>query len=388
VSCAELRCVFGSLTIFVSKFDKQGGNVIDDHAHPFALAGGSLDLAALSLDIGTEPGAVDRRQALGPSRLFQELLTARLADYLGCSPDEVPEARAEASHDWGSYVQGLFRDAGITGIVMDPAWPPYAAEQLERYAELAGCPIHPILRLEPLMDGLMNEGAGRAELLEAVGRSMEEVASRGWVGFKTILAYRTGLAVNPDVTPEEAEASLRSDVPVRRRGKACRDLILREALAIAADLGLPFQIHTGIGDSELRLAESNPLLLEDLLHSPQGAAGRIVLIHGSYPWTDELAYLAATRPNVWADLSLCNIFSPLTTADRLLRLVDLAPTERILLATDGFQEPELYWFAAVVLREAWGRVRSDLSTNGARANWLDTLQHAMFEGNTRALYGL
>ncbi len=45
-----------------------------------------------------------------------------------------------------------------------------------------------------------------------------------------------------------------------------------------------------------------------------------------------------------------DIFSPLTTADRLPRLVDLAPTDRILLASDGFQELELYWFAAVALR--------------------------------------
>lgn len=362
--------------------------MIDDHAHPFALAGGSLDVAALSLDIGTEPGAADRRQALGRSRLFQELLTVRLADHLGCRPEEVPEARAQASGDWASYVLGLFRDAGIKGIVMDPAWPPGAAEQLDRYAELAGCPIYPILRLEPIVDRLINERAGAREIVEAVGRAMGDAASRGWVGFKTILAYRTGLAVNPDVTWQEAEASLRSDVPVPRRGKACRDLILREALAIAADIDLPIQIHTGMGDSESRLAQSNPLLLEELLHSTRGSAGRIILIHGSYPWTDELAYLAATRPNVWADLSLCNIFSPLTTADRLLRLVDLAPTDRILLGSDGFQEPELHWFAAVALREAWENVRSTQAAAGARASWLEGVQHGIFEGNARALYRL
>jgi hypothetical protein len=362
--------------------------VIDDHAHPFALAGGALDVAALSLDIGTEPGAADRRQALGRSRLFQELLTVRLADHLGCRPEEVPEARAQASGDWASYVRGLFRDAGIKGIVMDPAWPPGAAEQLDRYAELAGCPIYPILRLEPIVDRLINERAGAREIVEAVGRAMGDAASRGWVGFKTILAYRTGLAVNPDVTWQQAEASLRSDVPVPRRGKACRDLIVREALAIAADIDLPIQIHTGMGDSESRLAQSNPLLLEELLHSTRGSAGRIILIHGSYPWTDELAYVAATRPNVWADLSLCNIFAPLTTADRLLHLVDLAPTDRILLGSDGFQEPELHWFAAVALREAWEKVRSTQAAAGARASWLDGVQHGIFEGNARALYRL
>jgi uncharacterized protein len=362
--------------------------VIDDHAHPFALAGGSLDLAALSLDVGTDPEGAARRQALGPSRLFQELLTVRLADYLGCRADEVSEARDEASGDWPSYVLGLFRAAGIDGIVMDPAWPPGAADQLERYAELAGCPIYPILRLDPIVDRLISERAGVSEMVEAIGTAMGEAASRGWVGFKTILAYRTGLAVDPTVTRQEAEASLRSELPVRRRGKACRDLILREALGTAADLGMPLQIHTGIGDSEIRLAESDPLLLEELLHSPIGSAGRIVLIHGSYPWTDELAYLAATHSNVWADLSLCNIFSPLTTAPRLLRLVDLAPTDRILLASDGFQEPELYWFAAMVLRDAWEQGRSTLAAAGARASWLDGVERAMFESNAQELYGL
>jgi hypothetical protein len=362
--------------------------VIDDHAHPFALAGGPLDLAALSLDVDTQPEAADRRRAVGPGRVFQELLTVRLAEHLRCRPDEVSEARAQASGDWASYVLGLFRDAGIEGIVMDPAWPPGAADQLERYAELAGCPIHPLLRLEPIVDRMIDEGAGAGDIVEAVGRAMAQAASQGWVGFKTILAYRTGLAVNPDVTWQEAEASLRSDVPVRRRGKACRDLVLREALATAADLGLPFQIHTGLGDSKLRLTASNPLLLEELLHAPQGSAGRIVLIHGSYPWTEELAYLAATRPNVWADLSLCNIFSPLTTADRLLRLLDLAPSDRILLASDGHQEPELHWFAAVTLRDAWERVRSTQAAAGARASWLERVEQGIFEGNARALYGL
>lgn len=78
--------------------------MIDDHAHPIKLAGGPLDPAALSLDVGTEPGAADRRRSLGPSRLFQELLTVRLAEYLGCRSDGISEARARASAEWGSYV--------------------------------------------------------------------------------------------------------------------------------------------------------------------------------------------------------------------------------------------------------------------------------------------
>jgi predicted TIM-barrel fold metal-dependent hydrolase len=362
--------------------------MIDDHAHPFDLTGGPLHLSALSLDVSSDPGSEERRQTLGSGRLFQELLTTRLARYLECDPDDVPQAREEASADWPSYVSGLFRDAGIEGIVMDPAWPPEAAEQVDRYAEVSGCSIHPILRVEPMVDRLIGEGATATEIVDAVQAAMENVVSRGWVGFKTILAYRTGLAVDPNATPAQAEASLQSDAPVRRRGKACRDLVLRIALATAADLNRPFQIHTGIGDSEIRLAESNPLLLEELLRSPEGSAGPIVLIHGSYPWTDELAYLTATKPNVWADLSLCNIFSPMATAQNMLRLLDLAPVPRILMATDGFQEPEVYWFAAGILREAWRQARSTLAAAGARPGWLDDAERRIFGENARALYGL
>lgn len=80
-------------------------------------------------------------------------------------------------------------------------------------------------------------------------------------------------------------------------------------LGAAADLGRPFQVHAGIGDPEIRIAEANPLLLEEILRTPEGSAVPIVLIHGSYPWHEELAYVALTKPYVHADLSLFNLFS-------------------------------------------------------------------------------
>jgi hypothetical protein len=362
--------------------------VIDDHTHPFALDGGPLDIAELSLDIGSEPGATERRARHSPTRTFHELITVRLAARLGCEPEEVSAARAEASGDWGSYVAGLFADGGITGMIMDPAYPPGATEQLDRYAELAGCPIHPMLRIDPLIDALLGRGASAAEIVASIQDAVAAAPSKGFVGYKTILAYRTGLAVDPAVTMAAAEASVGGDLPVRRQGKALRDLILRQALGLAADLGLPFQIHTGIGDSEIRLAESNPLLLEELLRSPEGQAATVVLIHGSWPWHEELAYLALTKPNVWADLSLHNLYSPVTTADRLLRMMDLAPASKLLMGTDGYHEPELFWFAATVLRDGWIEVRRRLSETGARSGWLDRAEVLMFEQTAKELYGL
>jgi uncharacterized protein len=220
--------------------------------------------------------------------------------------------------------------------------------------------------------------------------AMTKAAADGAVGFKTIAAYRTGLRIDPTVTMDDAEASLADHrgTPVRRRGKACRDLVLRRALGVAADLGLPFQVHTGFGDSDIRLSESDPLLLEELLRTPEGSAATLVLIHGAYPWHEQLAYLAMVTPNVHAEISLHQLFSPMTTADRLLRLLDLAPATKVLLGTDGHAEPELFWFGAEMLREAWHAVAGRLREAGARARWVDGVESAIFEGNARRLYGI
>ena len=200
--------------------------MIDQHAHPFALAGGPLDLASISLDVRADDGADERRRNDGPRRVFQELLTVRLAARLGCEPDEVSAARGAASEEWPAYCAGLFADSGITDLVLDAGFAPEAEAHLDDYARLSGCSVHPIFRIEPLLDRLIGDGSGAAEIVASVEEAMAKVVAEGCVGFKTIAAYRTGLSIDPTVTVAEADASLRRDagLPVRRRAKAMRDL--------------------------------------------------------------------------------------------------------------------------------------------------------------------
>lgn len=147
------------------------------------------------------------------------------------------------------------------------------------------------------------------------------------------------------------------------------------------------QVHTGFGDSELRLAESDPLLLEELLRSPAGSAAAVVLIH-AYPWHEEVAYLAAVRPNVYAEVSLSNLFAPLGTADRLARILDLAPREKVLTGSDGHLIPESHWFACRMLRDGFEEVSRRLLRAGARPGFAESTRLAVFEGNARAVYRL
>jgi hypothetical protein len=364
--------------------------VIDSHAHPVTGEGEPLDLGSITLEIAEDAAARDRRAEGAPGRLSQELMAVRLAAYLGCQVGELGTARAEASADWHGYVAGLFADAGIEGLVLDPgAYQGDPGPASAAMAGLTGCRVRPIMRLDPLVDQHISEGATASEILGAAESAVRQAPRQGYVGLKTILAYRTGLKVDPDATLKGAETSLQTttELPLRRRGKALRDLICRRVLGWAAELNLPIQFHTGLGDSELRLSESNPLLLEELLLTPEGGAATVVLIHGSYPWHEELAYLALVRPNVHAELSLFNLFAPATVAERLERVLELAPASRVLCGTDGHGSPETFWFAALVLRDAWATVRRSWAARGAREAWLDGLEDAIFRANTARLYG-
>ncbi len=366
--------------------------MIDDHVHPFPLTFEPLDLTGFSLDVAEGEEAERRRLTLEPTRLYTEMLRVRLARHLGCEPADVVTTRDDvAARDWTAYVRGLFADAGTTGMLMDAGWQELPTGGAEHFADASGVPVWELARLEPLIDRMLGENRGAREIVEAVDGFVQAKARHGAVGFKTVLAYRTGLAVDVDVSLERAERELAANraagTPVRRSGKALRDLLFLRVLACCADLDRPLQVHTGFGDSEIRLAESDPLLLEEALRTPAGSSANVVLIHGSFPWHEQAGYLASVRPRVWTELSLCNLFSPATTADRLLRLLDAAPAGRITLGSDGHGAPESHWFGSVVVRDAWQTVRECLGGKvGGR--WLDEAEERLFETNARQLYHL
>jgi hypothetical protein len=361
--------------------------MVDDHAHPFALTTDRLSFDDITLDVGTDPDAPARRAALAPGRVANEVLRVRLARLLGCSPDDVEDVRAERARDWPAYLRTLFADVGLEAMLLDGGAQRFGSGSAAAYREASGASIGLLLRLEAVVDPLLSVGASADEVLAAVEAGISEAAVAGYAGAKTVLAYRTGLAVDPNVTIADARRSLvdEAELPVRRRAKPLRDLVFRRAVAQCGELGLPVQVHTGFGDSELRLRDSEPAALDPALRSPEVTRGRVVLIHAGYPWHEQVAYLAATRQSVWAEFSLVNLFSPLTTADRLLRLIDLAPTSRMVLGSDGHGSPETHWFALGTLREAWSDIAQRLGPL-VRARWLDDVERAIFAGNALELY--
>lgn len=93
------------------------------------------------------------------------------------------------------------------------------------------------------------------------------------------------------------------------------------------------QFHTGLGDADLTLALSTPSLLQPLIAAHPNTP--VVLLHGSYPFTQEAGYLASVYANVYLDFG--EVF-PFVSAAGQRKVVELAlelcPTTKILWSSE------------------------------------------------------
>ncbi|MGH3471035.1 MAG: amidohydrolase family protein [Nocardioidaceae bacterium] len=345
--------------------------IVDDHAHPFPLETTRLPWDALGLLLAPPAASPD-----APEPLFVEALRVRLAGLLGCPTEDVVQAREDTAKDWQGYVRILADDVGLATTLMDGGSSVLTPAQLQQYANLYDRPVHGIVRIEAVADPLIGQGASSDEVADAVSAALAQGKASGVVAAKTVLAYRTGLCVDPDADPKDVD-----------RAKGLRDWLMRRLLGWCSDLAMPLQIHSGFGDSDLRLATANPVGLEPLLRTPEGRSATVVLIHGSFPWHEQAAYLAAVHPNVYLEVSLHPVFSPSTTVERLHRMLDLAPVSKLLTGSDGHVTPELQWFSLRNTLDAWGTLAERLA-HWVRPSWMERTRHAVLAGTAQRVYGL
>jgi uncharacterized protein len=170
---------------------------------------------------------------------------------------------------------------------VDTGYPP-TAMSLEAMRAMLPCRIHEVFRVETCAERLVAQGWPCEKFLRAFE---EEVAAAGehCVAFKTIVAYRSGLAVTPwpaeSVHGAYATAVKRATAGgVRLVEKPLLDTLVLATLAIARRLRRPVQVHAGFGDPDIDLPTANPALLRPLLENPGHADVAIVRLHMAYPY--------------------------------------------------------------------------------------------------------
>jgi predicted TIM-barrel fold metal-dependent hydrolase len=364
--------------------------VVDGHCHPLFADPWTVSPPRL-LDIFSEgrPGAMTAH--LPQTGYYRRALRA-LAQRVGAAPtveDVLARRQALGPAAAASAVTG----AGVAALLVDTGYPPDAMP-LAEMRRLLPCPIHEVFRIETCAQALLPRALDMDRFFEAF-RAELQAAARRCVAFKTIVAYRSGLAIRA-WPPDEVAAAYRQVLARVQRGGSVRltekpllDALAEEALAVARATGRPLQVHSGFGDPDIDLLQANPLLLRPLLEDPRWAAVPIVLLHLAYPYVREAAYLAAIWPQVHVDLSLVPAFLGPGSVPPLVELLALAPWSKLLYGSDVGGLPELFGLVADWTRAALGEAlgwlaeRGDFSAEEARA-----AGRAILAENATALYGL
>ncbi len=329
-----------------------------------------------------------------PTSLLYQWTLRELAVLLDCepTPEAVHAARRARGVEW--LTREIVRRGAFKTWLIDTGYGGDTTYSLDELRTLAPCRIEEILRLEPMIERLILESDGFDGFLDAYRAEIGDLRSRGIVGMKSVIAYRTGLHVQ-DVDRDDAAAAFTAVREIGRRAGRLRieskpllDHLIVIAVEEAARQGIPIQFHTGLGDPDLDLTLVDPAALR-ILFAERFRAAPIVLLHTGYPYVRSLAYLAAMFPNVYADLGEAILFAAGEGTGIYRELLGLAPASKLLFSTDASLVPELYWVGARLGRRALARVLDEHIADGAidERVALDWAECILWR-NSEAVYGL
>ena len=278
----------------------------------------------------------------------------------------------------------LLRAAGLSHLLVDTGLPGAPVESLAR---AAGAPVSEVVRLERVAEELTADGVTAGGFAAAYVDRLAE-AARGAVATKSVLAYRHGLDVEPG-RPGPAEVRGAAGAWLARAGRRLdHPVLLRFVLWAGVDLGLPVQVHTGLGDTDLALHRSDPALLQPWLAAVEPAGVAVVLLH-CYPYHRQAGWLAAVYPHVHVDVGLV-AGQVGAGADRVLgECLELAPAAKVVFSTDGYRLPERYLVGAAQFRLSLGRALDRRVNDGAMsAGDAERVARLVGAANARRVYAL
>jgi len=369
--------------------------VVDNHCHAVQTRQQN-DPAAFRAYFTESPDPSMRAVDAGESAYYRRLLR-RMAAFHGVPATEDAVLAARASLTAEQLVAGYLPQANVGGLVIDTGFPtPDTALDDGVFDAASGAQRVTLLRLEVEFQRLVAEHHRYDDLVDAVRASLADVRGRGFAGLKSIVGYRTGLAVER-WTDDDARASFAAARDEAARTGAVRlghkpllDTLLHTAFEAAAGQELPLQFHVGYGDPDADLRRAAPLELRAVLEEPAYRSMPVVLLHGCWPYVREGAYLASVYPNAWLDLSYGIPFLSMAEMRSMTRAAfGVVPFSKVMYSSDGGRVPEIHWMSAHDGRQVIGEVLGELVADGD----LDEAEargagERVLRDNAAALYGV
>jgi hypothetical protein len=347
--------------------------LIDAHCHSFVFDDAAANGLAAIFNLSDEPPVASHLE----STVLMRRVVRELAAVLDCAPtyEAVSRARREAlDRDADRYAAGLFRDANVELLLCDTGHPlgddARPAVDIQDFAVRIDRKCLNVVRVEAIARVLLAHDVSFDEWLQQMHGTVDAAVRQGAVGLKTVIAYYSGLDVEVVGTSEAARSydAVRGTPDRLATQKALCDFLFLFGIEKAIEHAIPLQVHTGMGDGpEFDLTLARPALLRRILFDPGLRRATIVLTHAGYPWVEESGWLANQYTNVHVDLSEMAPFAAHGMESKLRGLLELAPTTKLMYGSDGFNGPEVHWFAARSIRSSLALALERLGTEG----WLD-----------------
>ena len=230
-----------------------------------------------------------------------------------------------------------------------------------------------------------------------VRQTVADNQKKGGVAMKFEAAYFRSLYFGDP--PREQAARIyekyhAGGVPSEEEYHTFQDYIFRVLIDQAGKLKLPVHFHSAVGIGDyFSLKNGNPLNLENVLRDPRYAGVTFVLIHGGYPYTQDMIWLTGAK-NVYTDSSLMGYYVyPSELKNILKQWISLYP-EKIMFASDAFPfndavgAEETFWLAVRSGRTAVAAALAELVSEGAISEEKSLeLARMYLHDNAAKLYG-
>jgi predicted TIM-barrel fold metal-dependent hydrolase len=354
----------------VDALDLTGIPVVDEHCHGFYQAQQPTDAIEWRHHF-TESRDDSSWKEHVASTLFYHRLIRGLALFFECEPSEAAVLEARKRYQPADLISAFLHAGNIETLLIDQGYP--SSELLmpdTEVAALASCRVAPFLRLENIMEQLISQHNTLEDTTQALRSALADVRRQGYVGLKSVVAYRTGLDIRWWETPE-VEESFREARQTTREGhlrlqhKPLLDTLLHVAFTEAARQELPMQFHTGYGDTDADMLLANPLHLRTVLEHRPYRGMPVILLHECYPYTRQGGYLAAVYEQVYLDLSYGIPFLSYGEMAAFTRAaLGVAPITKLLYSSDAVGIPDLHWISARDGRRVLGQVLGESVSSG------------------------
>jgi len=381
--------------------------LIDHHCH--GVIRRDLDRTGFELQL-TEAGSVG---PLGGSLFDSQIgfaVRRWCAPILDLDPHAAPDTYLERRNELGhAEVTGrMLRAAGLEALCVDTGFEPEPLLSPAELGRAAGGSSYEIVRLEQVAEQVAAEilhasdgsssssrsdqsdqsdqsdrrdqgGTGGVSGFADEVRARLAKRARAAVGFKSIAAYRHGLALSGE-RPTDAQAVAAADRWLSELGRQragervggggvggdvgegsdervgaalpirlADETLHRFLIWCAVDLGVPVQFHVGYGDSDVDLDRCDPLLLTRLLRAIEPTGVPVMLLH-NYPFHRHAGYLAQVYSNVFVDVGLATHNLGRGSKTIIAEMLELAPFGKVLYSSDAFGLPELFYLGAQLFR--------------------------------------